>query len=113
MRTGRRAWMKSTQSCSRPTTSSAYRSMNSGTRGPVSLSMPYSTAYPSRRRSRRSSAEAGVIFCSFCEAVQEHPELVRKYLGIRRAVHATTSSRRSTRAVFSDGSFVYMPKGVR
>jgi Fe-S cluster assembly protein SufB len=56
--------------------------------------------------------EAGVIFCSFAEAVREHPELVRKYLGsvvpVRDNFYATLNS-----AVFSDGSFVYIPKGVR
>jgi len=57
-------------------------------------------------------AEAGVIFCSFSEAVQEHPALVEKYLGTvvpyRDNFFATLNS-----AVFSDGSFVYIPKGVR
>ena len=57
-------------------------------------------------------ADAGVIFCSFSEAVREHPELVRKYLGSvvprRDNFYAALNS-----AVFSDGSFVYIPKGVR
>lgn len=57
-------------------------------------------------------AEAGVIFCSFSEAVQNHPELVEKYLGTvvpyRDNFFAALNS-----AVFSDGSFVYIPKGVR
>ncbi|OGO91161.1 MAG: Fe-S cluster assembly protein SufB [Coxiella sp. RIFCSPHIGHO2_12_FULL_42_15] len=57
-------------------------------------------------------AEAGVIFCSFSEAVQKHPEWVEKYLGsvvpYRDNFYATLNS-----AVFSDGSFVYIPKGVR
>lgn len=57
-------------------------------------------------------AEAGVIFCSFSEAVQNHPELIEKYLGsvvpYRDNFFATLNS-----AVFSDGSFVYVPKGVR
>ncbi len=57
-------------------------------------------------------AEAGVIFCSFSEAVEKHPELVRKYLGTvvpyTDNFFATLNS-----AVFSDGSFVYVPKGVR
>ncbi|HEX4952746.1 MAG TPA: Fe-S cluster assembly protein SufB [Thermoanaerobaculia bacterium] len=56
--------------------------------------------------------EAGVIFCSFSEAVREHPELVRQYLGsvvpYSDNFFATLNS-----AVFSDGSFVYVPKGVR
>jgi Fe-S cluster assembly protein SufB len=57
-------------------------------------------------------AEAGVIFCSFSEAVQNHPELVQKYLGsvvpVRDNFYATLNS-----AVFTDGSFCYVPKGVR
>ena len=57
-------------------------------------------------------AEKGVIFCSFSEAVQEHPELVKKYLGtvvpLTDNFYATLNS-----AVFTDGSFCYIPKGVR
>ncbi len=57
-------------------------------------------------------ASMGIIFCSFSEAVQEHPELVKKYLGsvvpINDNFYATLNS-----AVFSDGSFVFVPKGVR
>jgi Fe-S cluster assembly protein SufB len=56
--------------------------------------------------------EAGVIFCSFSEAVKEHPELVRQYLG---SVVPTTDNffAALNSAVFSDGSFVFVPKGVR
>src|ERR1700678_664646 len=57
-------------------------------------------------------AKAGVIFCSFSEAVRNHPELVRRYLGTvvpsSDNFYATLNS-----AVFSDGSFVYVPPGVR
>ncbi len=57
-------------------------------------------------------AEQGIIFCPFSEAVQNHPELVRKYLGSVVPAgdnkHAGLNS-----AVFTDGSFVYIPKGVR
>src|SRR6267378_2684321 len=57
-------------------------------------------------------AKAGVIFCSFSEAVQNHPELVKKYLGsvvpYSDNFYATLNS-----AVFTDGSFCYIPKGVR
>ncbi len=57
-------------------------------------------------------AELGVIFCSFSEAVKDYPDLVRKYLGsvvsYRDNFFAALNS-----AVFSDGSFVYIPKGVR
>ena len=57
-------------------------------------------------------AEKGVIFCSFSEAVKEHPELVRKYLG--SVVPPTDNFFASLNsAVFSDGSFAYIPKGVR
>jgi len=56
--------------------------------------------------------EAGVIFCSFSEAVQEHPELIQEYLGsvvpYRDNYFAALNS-----AVFTDGSFVYIPKGTR
>jgi len=61
---------------------------------------------------RGKLAELGIIFCSFSEAVQEHPELVRKYLGsvvpYTDNFFATLNS-----AVFTDGSFAYIPKGVR
>jgi len=56
--------------------------------------------------------EAGVIFCSFSEAVKEHPELVRQYLG--SVVPSTDNFFAALNsAVFSDGSFVFVPKGVR
>jgi len=61
---------------------------------------------------REKLAEAGVIFCSFSEAVQKHPALIEQYLGsvvpYSDNYFATLNS-----AVFSDGSFVYVPKGVR
>jgi Fe-S cluster assembly protein SufB len=61
---------------------------------------------------REELAEAGVIFCSISEAIREHPELVKKYLGsvvpVSDNFYATLNS-----AVFSDGSFVYIPPGVR
>src|ERR1700691_5273266 len=57
-------------------------------------------------------AEVGVIFCSFSEAVLKHPELVKKYLG--SVVPVTDNFYAALNAaVFSDGSFVYVPKGVR
>lgn len=56
--------------------------------------------------------ELGVIFCSFGEAVQEHPELVKKYLG-SVVPHSDNIFASLNTAVFSDGSFVYIPKGVR
>jgi Fe-S cluster assembly protein SufB len=57
-------------------------------------------------------AEAGVIFCSFSEAVQKHPELVQKYLGTV-VPYTDNFFAALNAAVFSDGSFVYVPKGVR
>jgi Fe-S cluster assembly protein SufB len=61
---------------------------------------------------REKLAELGIIFCSFSEAVKHHPDLVRKYLGTvvpyTDNFYATLNS-----AVFSDGSFVYVPRGVR
>ena len=61
---------------------------------------------------KENLAEKGIIFCSFSEAVQSHPDLVKKYLGsvvpYRDNYFAALNS-----AVFSDGSFVFIPKGVR
>jgi Fe-S cluster assembly protein SufB len=61
---------------------------------------------------KKELGQAGVIFCSFSEAVHEHPELVRQYLG---TVVPTADNYFAAlnSAVFSDGSFVYIPKGVR
>ncbi len=57
-------------------------------------------------------AEQGIIFCSFSEAVREHPELVKKYLG--SVVPASDNFFAALNsAVFTDGSFVYVPKGLR
>ena len=61
---------------------------------------------------KETLAEKGIIFCSFSEAVKEHPELVRKYMGSvvppNDNFYAALNS-----AVFTDGSFCYIPKGVR
>jgi Fe-S cluster assembly protein SufB len=61
---------------------------------------------------KKTLAECGIIFCSFSEAVKDHPELIQKYLGsvvpYSDNYFATLNS-----AVFSDGSFCYIPKGVR
>ncbi|WP_201313697.1 Fe-S cluster assembly protein SufB [Dyella sp. EPa41] len=61
---------------------------------------------------RKELAEAGVIFCSMSEAIREHPELVQKYLG---SVVPTGDNYFAAlnSAVFSDGSFVFIPRGVR
>jgi Fe-S cluster assembly protein SufB len=61
---------------------------------------------------KKKLAEQGIIFCSFGEALQEHPELVEKYLG--SVVPASDNFFAALNsAVFSDGSFVYVPKGVK
>ncbi|HKT23445.1 MAG TPA: Fe-S cluster assembly protein SufB [Terriglobales bacterium] len=57
-------------------------------------------------------AQAGVIFCSFSEAVQKHPDLIQKYLG-SVVPYTDNFFAALNAAVFSDGSFVYVPKGVR
>ncbi|MFB3915912.1 MAG: Fe-S cluster assembly protein SufB [Terriglobales bacterium] len=57
-------------------------------------------------------AEAGVIFCSFSDAVKNHPDLVQKYLG-SVVPYSDNFFAALNAAVFSDGSFVYVPKGVR
>lgn len=61
---------------------------------------------------KKTLSDAGVIFCSFSEAVQEHPELVKKYLGTVVPAGDNFFAALNS-AVFSDGSFVYVPKGVR
>ena len=74
--------------------------------------MPFSTLFSVATTFKDKLSELGIIFCSFSEAVKDHPELVRKYLGTvvpySDNFFATLNS-----AVFSDGSFVYVPKGVR
>jgi Fe-S cluster assembly protein SufB len=61
---------------------------------------------------KKELSKHGIIFCSFSEAVQDHPELVKKYLG--SVIPATDNYFAALNsAVFSDGSFVYIPKGVK
>ncbi len=61
---------------------------------------------------KKKLEELGIIFCSFSEAVQNHPELVQKYLGTV-VPYSDNYFAALNSAVFSDGSFVYIPKGVR
>ncbi|MDJ1471404.1 Fe-S cluster assembly protein SufB [Cytophagaceae bacterium DM2B3-1] len=61
---------------------------------------------------KKTLSELGIIFCSMSEAIQEHPELVKKYLGSVVPVQDNYFSALNS-AVFSDGSFVFIPKGVR
>src|SRR5690349_14481194 len=61
---------------------------------------------------KKKLSELGIVFCSFSEAVQEHPELVQKYLGTV-VPYSDNFFAALNAAVFSDGSFCYIPKGVR
>jgi Fe-S cluster assembly protein SufB len=61
---------------------------------------------------KKTLAELGIIFCSMSEAIQEHPELVKKYIGSVVPASDNYFSALNS-AVFSDGSFVFIPKGVR
>jgi Fe-S cluster assembly protein SufB len=61
---------------------------------------------------RAKLAKAGIIFCSFSEAVKDHPELVKRYLG-SVVPHTDNFFAALNSAVFTDGSFVFVPKGVR
>ncbi|MDR1719385.1 MAG: Fe-S cluster assembly protein SufB [Dysgonamonadaceae bacterium] len=61
---------------------------------------------------RKELADRGILFCSFSEAVKAHPDLVRKYMGSVVPYHDNYFAALNS-AVFSDGSFVYIPKGVR
>lgn len=61
---------------------------------------------------KETLAEMGIIFCSFSEAVEHHPDLVKKYMGTV-VPHTDNFYAALNSAVFSDGSFVYIPKGVR
>ena len=61
---------------------------------------------------RKNLADAGVIFCSISEAAREHPELLREYLG-SVVPHTDNFYAALNAAVFTDGTFVYIPKGVR
>ena len=124
MACGRSRSTRSTRSCWRPTRSSASRCKEqmilAGVEGAdeapaegrrvavdaVFDSVSLGTTF------KAELAKAGVIFCSISEAVREHPDLVQKYLGsvvpFSDNFYATLNS-----AVFSDGSFVYVPPGVR
>ena len=115
-RRGRSRSTRSIPNCCALTPSSAFRWSNrksspasSGTRVAVDAvfdSVSVATTF------KAELAKAGVIFCSFSEAVREHRELVRQYLG---SVVPSTDNFYATlnSAVFSDGSFVYVPPGVR
>ena len=114
MRTDPRASTRSRRNCWRPTRSSAFRSSEqevlAGVRNVAVDAVFDSVSVATTFRERL--ARDGVVFCSISEAVKEHPDLVRKYLGtvvpFSDNFFATLNS-----AVFTDGSFCYIPKGVR
>ena len=110
-RSSRSRWTRSTPRSARPTTSSASRSASRRS-WPASRSTTCSTASRSRPPSGRSWASSASIFCSISEAIREHPELVRQYLG-SVVPQGDNFFAALNSAVFSDGSFVYVPKGVR
>ena len=99
------------RSCSRPTRSWASR-CTSGSGWPASRWTRSSTASRVATTFKEKLGEVGVIFCSFSEAVQEHPELVQKYLG-SVVPYTDNFFAALNSAVFTDGSFCYIPKGVR
>ncbi len=110
-RTARRASTRSTRSSSRPTRSSASRS-RSRSCSPASRSTRSSTASRSRRPSRRSWPSSASSSAPSPRRCSEHPELVQKYLG-SVVPHTDNFFAALNSAVFTDGSFVYIPKGVR
>ena len=103
--------MRSIPSFWRPMTSWASLSRSRGV-SPAWRWMRSSTAFPWPQRSRGSWQNWASFSASFSEAVKEHPELVRKYWAPSFPTRTTISPRLNS-AVFSDGSFVYVPKGVR
>ncbi|STF26460.1 cysteine desulfurase activator complex subunit SufB [Escherichia coli] len=74
--------------------------------------MPFSTPVSVATTYREKLAEQGIIFCSFGEAIHDHPELVRKYLGTVVPGNDNFFAALNA-AVASDGTFIYVPKGVR
>ena len=106
-----RAWTNWIRRFCAPTRSWAFR-LTSRSAWRAWRWMRCSTASRWRRRSRRSWPKLGVIFCSFSEAVQKHPDLVKKYLGSVVPLHRQFLCRAECGRVH-DGSFVYVPKGVR
>ncbi len=103
--------MRWTPKCARRSRSWAFRSKNRRCLSGVAVDAVFDSVSVATTFSDKL-AELGIIFCSFSEAVREHPELVRKYsasvVPYTDNFFATLNS-----AVFSDGSFVYIPKGVR
>ena len=98
-------------SCSRRTRSSAFRSTSRRCCRGVAVDAIFDSVSVGTTM-RDELAKHGIIFCSFGEAVREHPDLVKKYLG-SVVPYSDNFFAALNSAVFSDGSFVYVPKGVR
>ena len=110
----RRSWPASTKSTPRSATrsrSSASRSTSRSCSRGVAVDAVFDSVSVATTF-KEKLGELGIIFCSFSEAVENHPELVRKYLG-SVVPHTDNFYAALNSAVFSDGSFVYVPKGVR
>ena len=110
-------WTRSIRSCSPPTPSSAFplkeQEVLAGVEGAPRYAVDAVFDFVSVLTTfKKELAEAGVIFCSMCEAVRDHGELVRQYLGSVVPVSDNYFACLNS-AVFSDGSFVYVPPGVR
>ena len=88
---------------------SSFRSATSSTFNSALIS---SSCFSVATTFKDTLAEQGIIFCSFSEAVQEHPQLIEQYLGTV-VPHTDNYFAALNSAVFSDGSFCYIPKGVR
>ena len=99
------------RSCSRPTRSSASRSREQKLLAGVAVDAIFDSRLGGHHLQGQARRSRAIIFCSFSEAVREHPELVQKYLG--SVVPASDNFFAALNsAVFTDGSFVYIPKGV-
>ena len=105
------AWTKWTPSFWRPTKSWAFPWMKQKWLAGVAVDAVFDSVSVATTHQERL-AKIGIIFCSFSEAVHKYPDLIKKYLGsvvpYTDNFFATLNS-----AVFSDGSFCYIPKGVR
>ena len=97
--------------CSRRSRSSASRSPNRRCWPDVAVDAIFDSVSVATTF-KEKLAEAGVIFCSFSEAVRNHPEIIQKYLG-SVVPYTDNYFAALNSAVFSDGSFCYIPKGVR
>ena len=103
--------MMSTPRFGPPSTSSASRSTNRKRLSGVAVDAVFDSVSVATTF-KDTLANLGIVFCSFSEAVREHPDLVRRYLGTV-VPHSDNFFAALNSAVFSDGSFAYIPKGVK